>query len=504
MAKSVVKSSLIVSLSIFGSRVLGLARDVIIATLFGATSLTDAFFVAFRIPNLLRRIFAEGAFSSAFTPAFSRKLKVSREEAKKFAGEFFSILLLSLLITVVLGELLAPLIVKLVAPGLPEEQYPLTVRLLREMFPYIFLVSLVAFYGGILNGFEHFFAPAFSTALFNLSLIASALLLYDKLSVEALAVGVIAGGAFQVLLQLIFLKRLNFPVKPLLGLSKEVKETLKNIIPGIFGFAVRQFSMLIDTVLASFLTAGAISYLYYANRFVQLPLGMFAIGLSQVLLPRLAKRSRKSFEKELLTGLTLCSAIVIPASVGLIFFGKPIVDVVFNHGNFTEKDLTGTYLVLVGYSVGLFFFSVEKIVTNAYYSLNEYRFPVVVSAVTLVFNFIVNLFLCFVLGLGASGLALGTSLTSLLNVTVLLRELERRYGISTKGELFRKANSYLLSSIPVALVSTGGALLYFSLEGFLLKVLAVTLTILIAAVTYATTLVVRKDPIISLIKEKEG
>jgi len=500
MAKSVLKSSLIVSLSIFGSRVLGLVRDVIIATLFGATSLTDAFFVAFRIPNLLRRIFAEGAFSSAFTPAFSRKLKVSKEEAKKFAGEFFSILLLSLLVTVVLGELLAPFIVKLVAPGLPEEQYPLTVRLLREMFPYIFLVSLVAFYGGILNGLEHFFAPAFSTALFNLSLIVSALLFYDKLSVEALAVGVVIGGALQVFLQLFFLRKLNFSVKPLLGLSEEVKKTLKNILPGIFGFAVRQFSMLIDTILASFLTAGAISYLYYANRFVQLPLGMFAIGLSQVLLPRLAKRSGISFEKELLLGLTLCSAIVIPASVGLIFFGKPIVDVVFNHGNFTEEDLMGTYLVLVGYSVGLFFFSVEKIVTNAYYSLNEYRFPVVVSAVTLIFNLIANIVLCFVLDLGASGLALGTSLTSLLNVTVLLRELERRYGISTKGELFRKANSYLLSSIPVALVSTGGALLYFSLEGFLLKVLAVTLTILVATTTYATTLFLRKDPIINLIK----
>ena len=500
MAKSVLKSSLIVSLSIFGSRVLGLVRDVIIATLFGATSLTDAFFVAFRIPNLLRRIFAEGAFSSAFTPAFSRKLKVSREEAKKFAGEFFSILLLSLLVTVVLGELLAPFIVKLVAPGLPEEQYPLTVRLLREMFPYIFLVSLVAFYGGILNGLEHFFAPAFSTALFNLSLIVSALLFYDKLSVEALAVGVVIGGALQVFLQLFFLRKLNFSVKPLLGLSEEVRETLKNILPGIFGFAVRQFSMLIDTVLASFLTAGAISYLYYANRFVQLPLGMFAIGLSQVLLPRLAKRSGISFEKELLLGLTLCSAIVIPASLGLIFFGKPIVDVVFNHGSFKETDLSGTYAVLVGYAVGLFFFSVEKIITNAYYSLGEYRFPVIVSAVTLLFNLIVNVVLCFILGLGASGLALGTSLTSLLNTAVLLRELEKRYGISVKEELLKSATGYTVSSLPVAVVSVLGTLVYFSFSGFFLKVISVTLTIFVAITLYAITLFVKKDPIISLIK----
>ena len=500
MAKSVVKSSFIVSLSILGSRVLGLARDVTIASLFGATSLTDAFFVAFRIPNLLRRIFAEGAFSSAFTPAFSKKLNVSREEAKRFAGEFFTVLLLSLSITVVLGEILSPLIIKLVAPGLPEKYFQLTVKLLREMFPYIFLVSLVAFFGGVLNGLEHFFAPAFSTALFNISLIVFALLLNRELSVEALAVGVVVGGALQVLLQIVFLKRLNFQIKPLLGFSEDVKKTLKNTVPGIFGFAVRQFSMLIDTVLASFLPSGAISYLYYANRFVQLPLGMFAVGLSQVLLPRLAKSSKKSFREELLLGLALCSAVVIPASFGLIFFGKPVVDIVFNHGSFKDSDLSGTYAVLVGYSVGLFFFSVEKIITNAYYSLGEFRFPVTVSAVTLIFNFLANLLFCFVLGLGAPGLALGTSLTSFLNTLVLVKELEKRYGISVKGELIKRALSYTASSVPVAIVSVVGTFTYFSFSGLPLKVASIILTISVAVILYAVTLLVRKDPIIGLIK----
>jgi putative peptidoglycan lipid II flippase len=398
---------------------------------------------------------------------------------------------------------LAPFIAKLVAPGLEKELFPLTVRLLREMFPYIFLVSLVAFYGGILNGLEHFFAPAFSTALFNLAIILSAVWLHKKLSIEALAVGVVVGGILQVLLQLVFLRKLKFLVKPLPGFSDDVKHTLKNTIPGIFGFAVRQLSMLIDTILASFLTPGAISYLYYANRFVQLPLGMFAVGLSQVLLPRLAKSLGKDYKRELSNGLLLCSAVVIPAAVGLVFFGKPIVDVVFNHGKFTEVDLAGTYAVLAAYAVGLFFFPVEKIITNAYYSLDEYKYPVVVSAGTLFFNLIVNILLCFTLGLGASGLALGTSLTSLLNVAILLIGLERRQNITVSKELFTAAFNYTVSSFPVAVTSLVGTTFYFSLTNFPEKVLAVVLTILTAAAVYTATLILKKDPILSLIRSKE-
>ncbi|WP_163328970.1 murein biosynthesis integral membrane protein MurJ [Desulfurobacterium thermolithotrophum] len=498
--KSIFKSTLIVSLSIFASRVLGLVRDIVIATLFGASGLTDAFFVAFRIPNLLRRIFAEGAFSSAFTPAFAKKLKRSTYEAKLFAESFFAVLLVSLLLTLFLGELIAPFIVKVVAPGLPEIYLDITIKLLREMFPYIFFVSLVAFYGGILNGFEHFFAPAISTALFNLAIILSAIFLSKKLSVGALAVGVLAGGVLQVLLQLIFLKRFNFLIKPRFKITEDVKRTLKNIIPGIFGFAVRQFSMLIDTVLASFLKAGAISYLYYANRFVQLPLGMFAVGLSQVLLPRLAKKSneKKNHYKELTTGLLLCSAIIIPASVGLIFFGKPIVDLVFNHGKFTEEALNETYLVLVGYSFGLFFFSIEKIVTNAYYSLDEYKFPVKVSAYTLLFNLFINVIFCFLLGFGVVGLALGTSLTSFLNVLILCYKLEK------KGDLIKRVFlmffNYFVLSIPVAFISFIGTKLYFLSSSFSSKLIVVLATLLIAVISYFIVLILKRDKFILILK----
>ncbi|MEO2068037.1 MAG: murein biosynthesis integral membrane protein MurJ [Desulfurobacteriaceae bacterium] len=502
MARKVFKSALIVSASIFGSRVLGLLRDITIAAFFGATSLTDAFFVAFRIPNLLRRIFAEGAFSSAFTPAFAKKLKSSLKEAKLFAEEFFSILLISLILTVILGEIFAPLIINLIAPGIAGEYFDLAVRLLREMLPYIFFVSLVAFFGGILNGFEHFFAPAFSTALFNLSMIIFAFLLAPEISIEALSIGVIVGGIFQVLLQLIFLRKFNFLIKPRFRISKDVKKTLKNIIPGIFGFAVRQFSMLIDTVLASFLKAGAISYLYYANRFVQLPLGMFAVGLSQVLLPRLAKKSSKKedYTFELLNGLLLCASIVIPASVGLIFFGKPIIDIVFNHGKFSEIALSETYLVLIGYSIGLYFFSLEKIITNAYYSLDEYRFPVVVSASTLIFNLFVNLVLCFVLDFGVSGLAVGTSLTSFLNVLILSFYFQKREGIALMKEFFKNLVKYLTLSIPVAIVSFVGAKVYFLQGSFLLKVAVIVATIGISAFSYFLLLYLTKDKVIRLIK----
>jgi putative peptidoglycan lipid II flippase len=503
MKRSLLKSAGIVSLSIFGSRILGLIRDVVIASLFGAGSLTDTFFVAFRIPNLLRRIFAEGAFSSAFVPAFSKKLNVSVEEAKLFAGQFFSILLISLTLTLILGEIFSPLIVKLIAPGFVGERFIYAVRLLREMFPYIFLVSLVAFYGGILNSLEHFFAPAFSTALFNLSLIIFGITLGRSLSVESLAIGVVFGGALQVLLQVYFLKKKEFLVKPLFSLrvSEDVKRTLKNTIPGIFSFAVRQVSMLIDTVIASFLKAGAISYLYYANRFVQLPLGMFAIGLSQVLLPRLSKRSGGEFREELKTGILLCSAVIVPSAVGLMFLGKAIVDLVYNHGAFNDENLNGTYYVLLGYSSGLFFFSLEKIITNAYYSLEEFKLPVKVAGYTLTFNLIVDLFFCFVLKLGAPGLALGTSLTSLLNVLTLIYFFRKLFKIDLYRTVFRSGLRYILLSIPVGIAAFLGNSIYFLQNSLILKVSVLFLTVVSAAAVYFLTLFIVKDEIVKVLEE---
>jgi len=493
--KGIFRSAAIVSLSIFASRLLGLVRDVVVASTFGAGALTDVFFVAFRVPNLLRRIFAEGAFSSAFVPAFTKKLQVSFKEAVKFAGEFFTLLTLLLIVTVAMGEIFAPQIVKFLAPGFKGDSFSLAVRLLRELFPYILLVSLVAFFGGILNSLNHFFAPAFSTALFNLAVIVAAITLSKTLSIESLAVGVIVGGILQVLLQIFFLRKLGFPLKPLFSISKEVIRVLKNTIPGIFGFAVRQISMLIDTVIASFLSAGTISYLYYANRFVQLPLGMFAIGLSQVLLPRFSRKEGGGLVKELLDGITLCSAVVVPSAVGLTLFGKPILDAVFNHGKFTESDLLATYYVLAAYSFGLLFFSLEKIITNAFYSMEEFKLPVIISASTLIFNLIVDLILCFPLGLGAPGLALGTSLTSLLNLYLLSLFLSKRVGVSLFKQLILKGFKYLIYSSPVVPIALFGKSLYFSAHSFPEKLLILLGVIFSSVAVYFLTLYLLKDEV---------
>ena len=491
-------------MSIFGSRVLGLLRDVVIASTFGAGSLTDVFFVAFRVPNLLRRIFAEGSFNSAFVPAFTKKLKESVKEAEILAGEIFALLLVVLTVVVVLGEFFSPVVVKVVAPGFKGEKFVYAVKLLREMFPYIMLVSLTAFFGGILNAFNRFFAPAFSTALFNLSVIVSALLLAEKLSIEALSIGVIVGGIFQILLQIPFLKKLPLKLRPVFSLSSEAKRVLLNTIPGIFGFAVRQISMLIDTVIASFLSTGAISYLYYANRFVQLPLGMFAIGLSQVLLPRLSRKvGEKDYTRELEAGIIFSSAIVIPSAIGLIFFGKPILDLFFNHGAFTEKDLTETYAVLICYSIGLFFFSMEKIVTNVYYSFEEFKIPVKIAAYTLLFNLIVNLVLCFGFGMGAPGLALGTSLTSMLNLLLLLLILKKRFRIDVTRAVFLKGGRYLLLSTPIVLLTLASSSLYGKTEGLTEKVFLVTLTILLSGIFYGALLFFIRDPLIRMFVGKE-
>ncbi|WP_456455868.1 murein biosynthesis integral membrane protein MurJ [Thermovibrio sp.] len=494
--KRLIKSALIVSLSILASRVLGLVRDVVIATYFGAGTLTDTFFVAFRIPNLLRRIFAEGAFNSAFVPALKKKLKNSFREAVIFSSQMLTVLTLLLLITLAVGELLSPYIVKLVAPGFKGENFHLAVRLLRELLPYIFLVSLVAFFGGILNSLEHFFAPAFSTALFNLAIILSALLLHRELSIESLSVGVILGGVLQLTLQLLFLKKLRFPVKFTFSLSEEVVKTLKNTVPGIFGFAVRQFSMLIDTVIASFLHSGAISYLYYANRFVQLPLGMFAIGLSQVLLPRFsAKESSRELKKELSDSITLCSSIIVPSAVGLITFGMPIVDLIFKHGSFTGKDLEGTYAVLVGYTLGLFFFSLEKVIVNAFYSLEEFKLPVKISAATLGLNLLLSLFFCFVLKLKALGLALGTSLTSFANLTLLSYYLSERLGGNLNREIWKKGVKYLLLSLPITLITYPSVKAYFTLSSIYLKSTLVVLVIALSGALYFLLLYLTKDEV---------
>ncbi|WP_457755001.1 murein biosynthesis integral membrane protein MurJ [Thermovibrio ammonificans] len=501
MTRSVIRSAAVVSASILSSRVLGLLRDVVIASTFGASTLSDTFFVAFRIPNLLRRIFAEGAFSSVFVPAFTKELQLSRERALQFASRVLGTLLILLTATVVAGELFAPLIVKAVAPGFSGESFRHAVKLLREMFPYIALISLTAFYGGVLNSLNHFFAPSFSTTLFNLALIVSALTLGKWLSVEALAVGVIAGGILQLLLVTAFAKRERALVRPTFRLTPKVKETIKNMIPGLFSFAVRQISMLIDTVMASFLAAGAISYLYYANRFVQLPLGMFAIGLSQVLLPRFSRRSGAGLKEEIEIGIRLCSALIIPAAVGLTLFGMPIIDLIFNHGAFSDKALKYTYYTLIGYSVGLFFFSLEKIVTNAYYSLEEFSLPVKISALTLGFNGLFNLVFCFLLNLGTMGLALGTSLTSLINLTLLIRFLKRRFSIEILNETVKAGAKYTLLSLPVGVIAAAGSKLYRVNMPTAEKLLIVGITVTAAATVYAVTLYITKDPIIQSLKE---
>ncbi|WP_457568213.1 murein biosynthesis integral membrane protein MurJ [Desulfurobacterium sp.] len=501
--KSIGKSFLIVALSIFSSRIFGLLRDVVIATTFGAGRTTDVFFVAFRIPNMLRRIFAEGAFSSAFTPAFAKKLQISKTEAVKFASRFFFVLSVSLISVVIAGEILTPLIIKVIAPGFSGEFERLAISLTREMFPYIFLVSLVAFFGGILNGYEHFFAPAFSTVLFNISLILSAIFLKNKIHIHALALGVVIGGILQVLLQLYFLKKEAFIPKPIPEIDDDVKKALKNIIPGIFGFGVRQLSMLADTIIASFLAAGAISYLYYANRFVQLPLGIFAIGLSQVLLPKLAKtfRDENAFRNNLTTGLTLCAMIIIPSTAGLLFFGKPLIDIVFHHGKFTEADLNATYCVLCGYGVGLLFYSFEKILVNAFYSLDDYAYPVKVGAATLIFNIIANIILCFGLKMGAPGLALGTAITSLLNVTFLIRKLEKN--VPFFKTWIKENLKYLLLSLPVIPVAIYGTQTYFHFNSTLPKIATILTTITTAGAIYFATLFVTKDKtVMSLIRRK--
>ncbi|MCG6942766.1 MAG: murein biosynthesis integral membrane protein MurJ [Thiohalocapsa sp.] len=415
------------------SRVLGFVRDLLIARLFGADGATDAFFVAFKVPNLLRRLFAEGAFAMALVPVLQQYREArSATDLKDFLDRAAGSLAVLLFAVTALGVLAAPVLVLLFAPGFAADAstHDLAAAMLRLTLPYLFFIGLTAFAGGILNTYERFGVPAFTPVLLNLVLIGCALGVAPHLPepVMALAWGVLLAGMVQLAFQLPFLARLGLLPRPRLGFHDEGVRRIGRLMgPALFGVSVGQLALLIDTLLASFLTSGSISWLYYSDRLVEFPLGILGTALGTVILPRLAQRSgastRAEFSRTLDWALRWVLLLGVPASLGLMLLAGPVLATLFLSGEFGTRDLLMARQSLVAYAFGLMGFLAVKALAPGYYGRQDMRTPVRIALLAMLVNLALSLALMFPFGHG--GLALATSIAALLNGALLLVGLLR-------------------------------------------------------------------------------
>lgn len=417
------------------SRILGFARDLVFAHVFGADKFTDAFFVAFKIPNFLRRLFAEGAFATAFVPVLTEyKTKRDFSELKQFVDHIAGTLGLVLLVVSLIGVVAAPVIVSLFAFGWvmdeQSEKLDLAAQMLRLTFPYLFFISLTAFAGGIMNAYNRFAVPAFTPVLLNLVLIACALGLAPQLDqpIMALAWGVLVAGISQFVFQLPFLNRLRLLPAPKPAFKDPgVKRVLLLMLPALFAVSITQINLLLDTVLASFLQEGSISWLYYSDRLMEFPLGILGVALGTVLLPKLSQENAAAeperFRATLDWGLRIGLIFGLPAAIGLALLAGPMIATLFMSDVFTTEDVLMAERSLMAYASGLVAFIGIKVLAPAFYAQQDTKTPVKIGVIAMVANMVFNLILIF--PLQHAGLALATSLSAYLNAYLLLRGLRK-------------------------------------------------------------------------------
>lgn len=434
---SLLRSAATVSALTLLSRVTGLIRDMLIARYFGVSGATDAFYVAFRIPNLLRRLFAEGAFSQAFLPMLSDvREKEGEERSKEFISHVFSLLAVAVFAVSVLGVICAPLIIWVIATGFAEnpETFDLAAALTRCMFPYIIFMSLVAFAAAVLNTWKHFAVPAFTPVLLNLSFIAAILCLapFMQAPIWALAVAVIGGGILQLAMQLMALKRLGLLPRfcsPFQSLKDSaVRQTLHLMVPAVVGVSVAPISILINTNIASRLNHGAVTWLNYADRLMEFPTALLGVALGTVLLPSLASAFNRGefdrYNRLLDRGLRLVVLFAVPAAVGLWLLAECFASVLFQGKNFTAADVMQTAVAIEGYAAGLIGLIGIKIIAPAFYARKDIRTPVKAAVASVVFvqacNFVT------VPAFSHAGLALSVALGACFNALCLLTVLLKR------------------------------------------------------------------------------
>lgn len=438
MSKGLLRSTAVVGGFTMVSRFLGFARDMVFANLFGAGAGTDAFFVAFKIPNFLRRLFAEGAFSQAFVPVLSEyKARRTQAEVRRLLADVSGSLGFVLLMLTLLAIVGAYPLVTVFAPGFTgdEEKFALTAEMLRITFPYLLFISMTAFAGGILNTYGRFGVPAITPVWLNLSLIGCAFWLAPMFEhgVVGLAWGVFIAGVLQLAFQFPSLWRLGLLPRPRWGWGDEgVQRIMKLMLPAIFGSSVAQINLLFDTIIASFLITGSVSWLYYSDRLVEFPLGVFGIALATVILPSLSQKhaedDTQAFSRTLDWGLRWVFLIGTPAMVGLVLLAAPLLTTLFQYGEFTPADVEMAALSLMAYGFGLLGFMLVKVLAPGFYARQDTRTPVRFGVYSMITNMVLNLVFVVPMAMQGipgphAGLALATSIAAFVNASLLFRYL---------------------------------------------------------------------------------
>ena len=418
------------------SRILAFVRDVLIARIFGAGMATDAFFVAFKLPNLLRRLFAEGAFSQAFVPIFGEyKNRRGHDETRLLVDHVTTMLAIILFVVTLIGIVAAPVLVLISAPGFLKDaaKFDLTVQLLRITSPYIFFISLVSVAAGILNTYNKFWVPAFAPVLLNLCFIGGALWLapYCDPPIMALAWAVFIAGIVQLAFQIPFLKKIGMLPSIRFSLKDEgMWRVIRQMGPAVFGVSIAQISLIINTIFASFLAAGSVSWLYYADRLMEFPSGILGVALGTILLPSLSKchssNNMAEYSKLLDWGLRLTIMLTLPAALALGMIAVPLLATFFQHGAFAAHDVLMTRQALVGYSIGLIGMILVKILAPGFYARQDIKTPVKIGIVTLLATQAMNAL--FIGWIQHAGLALSIGLGACLNSAILFHYL-RKHGI---------------------------------------------------------------------------
>lgn len=425
-AKHLFRSTTVVSVLAALNAILGFCRDLLLASLFGASATFDAFLVAYRIPDFVRGLFADGAFAQAMVPAMTRyKTTHHSQQTQLFLGEILFRLAAFLCVLLVLGELLAPLMIVLVAPGFTADPYKMliSVNLLRLILPYVVFISLVAFFGALLNSYQKFASAAFVPLLLNIVIIIFAIYVtpHFKIGEQALTLGIFLAGLVQLLFLLFFVWGYQVFPKPIFKISPVATKTFKDILPGLFAASMVAIGLLINTLFASFLPAGAISWLYYADRLAFLPLGVIGVGLAIVILPHLsamyARGLHGGINSTIDWAFRLLLIISLPAALGLAFLASPLTIVLFKHGLFSQHDVLMTQQCILAFAIGLPAFVAIKVLSSIYLSLQQTKMLIKTGITTLLINilFCAGLMYWF----RQTGLALATSIASIANVIFL-------------------------------------------------------------------------------------
>lgn len=497
----------IVGIAILCSRVLGLIREVVFAALFGATRSMDAFLTAFRAPNMLRDLFAEGALSTAFVTTFSRRIATDGDQsAWKLASKVATLTVVFMSAVTLLGVVFAPALIHILAPGFPVEKAELTVMLTRIMFPFILLVSLAALVMGMLNAKNVFGMPAMASSFFNLgSIIGGVAFCYwldpqldwrhphfGERGLIGLSIGTLIGGLLQLIVQLPSLSRVGFHFRPDFNWRDPGVRTILALMgPATIAASAVQVNVAVNSGFASALGDGPMTWLNIAFRLMQLPLGLFGVAVGTVTLPLVSRHAAlgdiPAFRGALAHAIRLVLLLTIPAAIGLIVLANPIISVIYEHGRFTAEATERTAEALRFYAIGLAGYASVKVLAPAFYALDKRNLPMLVSLLSILINFALNWYLTLHLKWGHQGLALSTSLVAITNFAVLYMMMRRYAGQLETGAMFRSITKLLVAGVPLA------AICWFANQYFFLsvpglpewkKIVELTITITIGSVTF--------------------